>query len=202
MPTRTEILDALEREVHKLVERHNDTLQRIASNRRCYKKRSGQPAKSPAQTEPAHWSADSQFNPYYVRARRESIAHAIVRNVRQHTYTPRPTLLLPIPKPSGGTRDISIATVPDAAVSYWLGSRLIKRNAYKFSSYTYAYRADRNAHHAIDHLMSVIRGNKRLFVLESNRSQGNLCRYVSSRAGISHSKPPSPWHSYDRVLLF
>jgi hypothetical protein len=43
---------------------------------------------------------------------------------------------------------------------------LIKRNSYRFSSYTYAYRADRNAHHVIEHLMGHIRGRARLFVLE------------------------------------
>ena len=111
------------------------------------------------------------FNPFYIRSRIDSIGYTINRRVKSGTYNPNPALLVGIPKPTGGTRDISISTIPDAAVSYWLGQQLLNRNAHRFSSYTYAYRADRNAHHAIYHLMSDIRGQNRLFVLEYDFSK-------------------------------
>ena len=106
------------------------------------------------------------FNPYYVRSRLNTIGHSIGRKIRSQSYVPRPTITVNMSKPGGGSREIAISTVPDAAVSYWLGKRLIDRNSYRFSSYSYAYRSDRNAHHAIQHLMSEIRGRNRLFVLE------------------------------------
>ena len=166
MADKTAIAEALEREVGKLIRRHSKSTAASAQNQKKYHKRSGQPAKPPTSLVPPHWNLSPHFNPYHVRARIDSFSHALARKIRTSSYEPSPSLLLPIPKPGGGSREISISTVPDAAVAYWLGSRLIKRNSYRFSSYTYAYRADRNAHHAIEHLMAYIRGRPRLFVLE------------------------------------
>jgi hypothetical protein len=166
MADKTAIAEALEREVGKLIRRHSKSTAASAHNQKKYQKRSGQPGAPPASLVPPHWALNPHFNPYHVRARIQSFSHAIAKKIRTSSYEPNPSLLLPIPKPGGGSREISISTVPDAAVAYWLGSRLIKRNSYRFSSYTYAYRADRNAHHAIEHLMANIRGHTRLFVLE------------------------------------
>lgn len=160
------IKEALDREVLKLIRRHNQVVASSALNRKKYEKRSGRVAGKPNSSDPAQWNAHPLFNPFHVRNRKHSIGHAIVQKVRNQTYKPKPALLLEIPKPSGGTREIAISTIPDAAVSYWLGKRLIDRNAYRFSSYSYAYRSDRNAHHAIQHLMSELRGRHRVFVLE------------------------------------
>ena len=157
---------SLDREVRKLIRRYSQVVALSAINRKRYQKRSGTVAQRPSSTDPAQWNADPLFNPFYVRSRLDSIGHAIVRKIRTRTYEPKPTLMLEIPKPSGGKRQIAISTVPDAAVSYWLGKRLVARNAYRFSSYSYAYRSDRNAHHAIQHLMSELRGRNRVFVLE------------------------------------
>ena len=99
------------------------------------------------------------------------MAYALANAVRNGTYTPKPSLSLKIKKPGGGSRGISIFTIPDASVSYWLNERLTARNAHFFSSYAYAYRADRNVHHAIQNLMRDIRGQKRLFVLEYDFSK-------------------------------
>lgn len=166
MPTRTEIRNCLDREVSKLIRRYNAQCQAAADNRRRYRKRTGQAPGTTEALTPAHWEAHSHFNPFYVRSRLDSFAHAISHKVRSGDYTLYPSLSLDLAKPSGGTRTISVFTIPDAAVSYWLGWRLISRNEHFFSSYSYAYRADRNAHHAIQHLMSHIRGSRRLFLLE------------------------------------
>lgn len=160
------IKSALAREVRKLIRRHNQVVAVSAHIRKRYEKRSGTVAGKPTSNVPAQWKAHPLFNPFHVRSRLDSIGHTIIRKMRNRTYKPEPALLLEIPKPSGGTREIAISTIPDAAVSYWLGKRLIDRNAYRFSSYSYAYRSDRNAHHAIQHLMSELRGRHRVFVLE------------------------------------
>ena len=165
------IADALEREVSKLISRHNAHCRVATMNRWRYEKRSGLSASLPATSEPVHWSAHPHFNPFYVRARLGKIAHAISEKIRLGTYEPHPVLVVEVPKPDGGTREISVLTVPDASVSYALGRRLINRNAHFFSSYTYAYRTDRNAHHAIEHLMRELRGSSRLFVLEYDFSK-------------------------------
>lgn len=166
MAAKGTIFEALDREVHKLIRRHSQAVAGAALNRKRYEKRSGVAGAKPQSNSPAHWGAHPHFNPFHVRSRLDSFAHVISRKVRSHQYEPNPTLMVSIPKPGGGTRDIAISTVPDAAVSYWLGKRLVDRNSYRFSSYSYAYRSDRNAHHAIEHLMSEIRGRNRLYVLE------------------------------------
>lgn len=163
--------NALEREVKKLISRHNAMCRAAALDRRRYERRSGLTAAIPPSNEPAHWAVHPHFNPYYVNSRLDSISHALRLKLQSGTYEPNPILLVDIPKPSGGTRQISLLTVPDAAVSYSLATRLVERNAHFFTSYTYAYRRDRNAHHAIQHLMSELRGASRLFVLEFDFSR-------------------------------
>lgn len=162
---------ALQREVGKLIARHNLMCQAAADHRRRFEKRSGCPAAPPNSKVPEHWSVNRRFDPYYVRSRLDRIAHGLFLHLRDRTYQPEPILLKEIPKPHGGKRVISLLTIPDAAISYALGTRLIDRNAYLFTSYTYAYRKDRNAHHAIQHLMSAIRGSSRVFVLEFDFSK-------------------------------
>ena len=163
--------DALKREVDKLISRHNAMCRATALDRRRYERRSGLTAELPSSTEPAHWTAHPHFNPYYVHSRLDTLAHALRQKLQAGTYQPNPILLADIRKPGGGTRQISLLTVPDAAVSYALGTRLVERNAHFFTSYTYAYRTDRNAHHAIQHLMSELRGASRMFVLEFDFSK-------------------------------
>jgi len=166
MAARTAISEALDREVRKLIRRHNKSTAATAHNQKKYEKRSGEPGAAPKSLIPPHWTVHKHFDPYHVKVRLEAFSHSIAKKIRTSSYQPNPSLLLPIPKPGGGSREICISTVPDAAVAYWLGRKLIERNSYRFSSYTYAYRADRNAHHAIEHLMANIRGRSRVFVLE------------------------------------
>jgi RNA-directed DNA polymerase len=166
MTARAAIKKALEREVDKLIHRHNASAASSAKGRKRYERRSGEIAAAVKSLRPSHWELSPHFDPYHVRRRLDTFGHALSVGLTKASYNPDPMLVLPIPKPGGGTREICISTVPDSAVSYWLGRRLIQRNSHRFSSYTYAYRADRNAHHAIEHLMGSIRNRNRLFVLE------------------------------------
>ncbi len=160
------IKTALRREVDKLIARYNSYCRRRALDRDRFSRRTGLKAKAPNSTKPAHWKVHPHFDPFYVRSRLDSISHATGKKLNDGAFEPDPILLAEIDKPGGGKREISILSVPDAAVSYALGHDLIARNAHFFSSYTYAYRADRNAHHAIQHLMTDLRDRNRVFVLE------------------------------------
>jgi RNA-directed DNA polymerase len=162
---------ALDRELLKHIRKRNQLSAGAKARKTKFEKRSGLPGGLSKLTSPSHWEINPRFDPFYVRSRIDSLVHALANKARSLKYVPDPSLTIQIPKASGGTREICISAIPDAALSYWLGKKLIERNAYKFSSYSYAYRADRNAHHAIDHLMTSIRGKSRLFVLEYDFAQ-------------------------------
>ncbi|HXB68999.1 MAG TPA: reverse transcriptase domain-containing protein [Candidatus Acidoferrales bacterium] len=163
---RKEIEVGLGEESSKHIQRYFSSLQQRAWVRKRYQKRTGNPAGQPTHREPKHWELDQQFNPFYVRSHAESLAFSIAKKIRAGTYEPRPALRFDVPKASGGTRTLSIFTVVDSAVSTWLFKRLLERNAPSFSAYSYAYRLDRNAHHAIEHLAKTVSDKQRVFVLE------------------------------------
>jgi len=165
MISENSIRKALEREIKKLVCRHNKRALSALGNRKRYKKRSGKEPK-PSTVTPDWWDIHPHFNPYHVRSRLDSFSHSIRHKIENRIYEPNPTLTKLIPKPTGGLREISISSIPDAAVSYWLGHRLIQKNFRRFSPYAYAYRPDKNAHHAIKHLMTGIRETERIFAVK------------------------------------
>lgn len=171
MPTKSALERSLEREVRKLIARHNRINAVAHWNVARYKKRSAQPGGVPSTRLPRHWAASPAFNPFYVRARLDTFAYTLSNRISDGTYSTKPRLSLAIEKPDGGSREISIFTIPDAAVSYWLGNRLVERNAHFLSSYSYAYRSDRNVHHAIQNIMRDIRGKSRVYVLEYDFSR-------------------------------
>lgn len=160
------IRKAIERETEKLISRHNAKAASRAQEHKRYLKRSGVAPATPTSTFPLYWSEIRDFNPYYIRSRLRRIYKAISPKVRLGTYAFGKTLRLEIPKPDGGVREISLSTVLDSAVAYWLGKRLIRRNSYIFSSYAYAYRDDRSAHHALLHLSSELRRVPRVYSVE------------------------------------
>jgi len=141
-------------------------LRAASLDRERYAKRTGCKAGLPSRTLPSHWDLDQQFNPFYVRSHIKSIAYALATKIRAGVYEPKPCLRIQVPKPTGGTRAINIFTVVDSAVSCWLYDNLLKRNFPGFSSYAYAYRVDRNAQHAIEHIAAALATKKRAYVLE------------------------------------
>lgn len=163
---------SLEREVEKGIARYNKGCRDAHRDARRFAKRTGQIAVvSKDAMVPSHWTAGNLFDPFYVKKRLDNIAHALASKIRNLEYKPNPSLVISIPKPTGGTRNISIFTIPDAAVAYWLNEVLLKRNQAFFSSYCFAYRNDRNGHNAINHLISEIRQNRRLYTLEYDFSK-------------------------------
>jgi RNA-directed DNA polymerase len=115
---------------------------------------------------PEYWEFDSKFNPFYVRRNAAAIAKSIVRKISAQTYSPNEPHLKKIPKAGGGERELTIFQIPDAAVSTYFYSRLLAKNRHRFSSFSYAYRNDRNVHFAIHDIAVDLAQNARTFIAE------------------------------------
>lgn len=116
--------------------------------------------------KPEYWAIDRKFDPFYVRRKRKSIAHSIAQKIAANEYQPNPPFIKNIPKPSGGSRKISVYQIPDAAVSKVYFYRLLAKNKHRFSAFSYAYRNDRNVHFAIQDIWLDICRDARSFVAD------------------------------------
>lgn len=115
---------------------------------------------------PEEWSVDKKYNPYYVLRRKKQIAKSIYKNILVGKYIPQTPFIKKIPKPNGGTRDISIYQIQDSAVSFRIYKNLLVKNKHRFSSLAYAYRNDRNIHFAIQDIAHELLTVPRIFVAE------------------------------------
>lgn len=115
---------------------------------------------------PAHWKVDKKFNPFYVKAKAKSIAKSIAEKIVNGTYSPNPPYIKTIAKTNGGQRELTIYQIPDAAVSGYFYSRLLAKNKHRFSSFSYAYRNDRNVHFAIQDITVDLSQDSRAFIAE------------------------------------
>ena len=115
---------------------------------------------------PDHWGINPKFNPFYVRRNATAIARSIAKKINEGTYKPNPPHFKNHPKPGGGERELSVYQIPDAAVSTYFYSRLLVKNRHRFSSFSYAYRNDRNIHFAIQDIAVDLEQNARTFIAE------------------------------------
>ena len=120
---------------------------------------------------PGYWSIDKKFNPFYVHKHRRQIAHSIARKIKDGTYVPNQPEAMEIPKSSGGSRKVNVYQIPDAAVSTLFYQQLLRKNRHRFSSFSYAYRADRNVHFAIQDISVELKKTSRVFVAEFDFSK-------------------------------
>jgi retron-type reverse transcriptase len=116
--------------------------------------------------KPDYWGLDKKFDPFYVRAKASAIAKSVARKISTGEYAPHPPHSKQIPKAGGGMRDLTIYQIPDAAVSSLYFDRLIEKNRHRFSSFSYAYRADRNVHFAIQDIWLAMADASRLYFAE------------------------------------
>ncbi len=116
--------------------------------------------------KPNYWDVDKKFNPFYVKKKSKSIARSITRKISDKTYKPFPPHIKEVAKTGGGARHVSIYQIPDAAVSKIYYSRLLAKNKHRFSSFSYAYRNDRNVHFAIQDIWLDISRDARSFIAE------------------------------------
>lgn len=152
-------------ECAKLIDRHHAYHNHL---HREWLRNQGRIAGAPAKEikVPEYWQLDPKFNPFHVRRNATAIAKSIARKIAVGSYAPDAPHRKKIPKPSGGERELTVYQIPDAAVSTYFYSRLLAKNRHRFSSFSYAYRNDRNVHFAIQDIAVDLAQNARTFIAE------------------------------------
>ncbi|MET3576089.1 reverse transcriptase domain-containing protein [Bhargavaea ullalensis] len=116
---------------------------------------------------PKEWNVDKKYNPFFVIKHHKKIAKSIFHKLINGTYKPFPPYKKTISKKDKRkSRDIYIFQIPDEAISHYFYERLLSKNKHRFSSFSYAYRNDRNVHYAIQDIALDLKDNPRLFVAE------------------------------------
>ncbi len=120
---------------------------------------------------PNYWNIDKKHNPFYVLKNRKAIAKSITKKIKEQGYTPNIPYIFKKQKKDGGTRPISIFQIHDAAISNYYYKRLLSKNKHRFSSFSYAYRDDRNVHFAIQDIALELKKKPRMFIAEFDFSK-------------------------------
>ena len=149
----------------KLIERHHAYHNHLHQDWLRNDKRISDAPRKEVMT-PAYWDIDPKFNPFYVRRNAAAIARSVAKKIALQTYKPNAPHLKKIPKTGGGDRELTVYQIPDAAVSAYFYSRLLAKNRHRFSSFSYAYRNDRNVHFAIQDIAVDLAQNARTFIAE------------------------------------
>lgn len=166
-----QIIKQIQLETDKLSLRHHAYHNALYIENERKKKRSSSPKNLKKVVQPSYWSKDKKFNPFYVKKNSKAIAYSIANKISKGTYEPFEVTINQIPKSSGGYRNVAIYQIPDAAISTLFYQRLLSKNKHRFSSYSYAYRNDRNVHFAIQDIAVSLSNNSRLFVAEFDFSK-------------------------------
>lgn len=152
-------------ECNKLIARHHRYHNSIHLSHRRDKKRITDAPQKEVHI-PVYWNENKLFNPFYVKKRVDAIAHSVAKKILNEEYTPHAPYNSTISKKGGGNRIISVYQIPDAAVSNFLFHSLMAKNQHRFSSFSYAYRQDRNVHYAIQDITVELQRHDRLFISE------------------------------------
>jgi hypothetical protein len=115
---------------------------------------------------PAYWAKDRKFNPFYVQKHSRQVSYSIYRKIKKGIYEPNPPHIMEVPKSNGKKRKITVYQIPDAAVSTLYYEQLLSKNKHRFSSFSYAYRNDRNVHFAIQDIAVDLSQHARTFIAE------------------------------------
>jgi retron-type reverse transcriptase len=125
-----------------------------------YLKRTGAAPGTPSVNDPTWWANHPHFNPRYCISHAKYLSRTIWRKLQEGTYEPVPAIQFDIPKPDGSTRQIMAFTIPDSALANVIHKNATKRNINLFSSYSFAYRPDKNVFDAILNLKRSLEGSK------------------------------------------
>ncbi len=117
-----------------------------------FQKRTGTPAGRPVLQEPRWWQFHPHFDPRYCLTHAKFLARVIWQKLQEGSYEPVPAVKFDVEKPDGSLRPIMAFSIPDAAVANVFHRAITARNINLFSSYSYAYRPDKNVFDAILHL--------------------------------------------------
>lgn len=165
MSMEKKLFDKITQECNKLILRHHEYHDQLHAEWSRNRKRVANAPPKQVKT-PEYWNEDRKFNPFYVKSNAKAIAKSIARKIASDTYTPACPFLKCIPKVNGGKRELTIYQIPDAAVSKYFYGRLLSKNRHRFSSFSYAYRNDRNVHFAIQDIAVDLSQNARAFIAE------------------------------------
>jgi len=153
-------------EATKLIQRYHEYHNVMHLNFKRNKRRLGDSVPDKKIHTPDYWSNDNKFNPFYVKAKSKSIARSIANKIENRSYKPNEPYIKYVSKGDGTFRQVSIYQIPDAAISKLFFNRLLAKNKHRFSSFSYAYRNDRNVHFAIQDISVDLRRNERTFLAE------------------------------------
>lgn len=159
------ILEEIDSECSKLIHRHQKYHNQLHTDWERNKRRIINAPKKEINT-PEYWKVDKKFNPFYVSSNRKAIAKSIAQKISNGSYIPNDPYIKKIPKSGGGERELTIFQIPDAAVSRYFYKRLLLKNRHRFSSFSYAYRNDRNVHFAIQDIAVDLANEPRTFIAE------------------------------------
>lgn len=167
MPKRFEeyLSSVISEEAEKLIQKHHAYHNALHVEHVRNKKRISNPPPKIVKI-PDYWKDDKKLNPFYVKGKSKSIALSIVKKLVNKSYAPNQPYIKKIPKKGGGYREVSIYQIPDAAVSRIFYERLLAKNKHRFSSFSYAYRNDRNVHFAIQDIWLDLSRDARAFIAE------------------------------------
>jgi hypothetical protein len=115
---------------------------------------------------PKEWASNKKHNPFYVLKRNKQISKSVSKKILNGSYTPNKPFKKEISKKGGGKRSLSIYEIHDSAVSYRIYKNLLDKNKHRFSSFSYAYRNDRNLHFAIQDIYNEISTSPRMYIAE------------------------------------
>lgn len=166
MDLEQKIARIIKEEAEKLITRHHEYHNRTHLDQIRNEKRLGISAGEKVIHTPDYWAFNKKFNPFYVRKKHKSIARSIAKKIENRTYQPNDPHIKKVAKSDGGERDVAIFQIPDAAISKLFFNRLLAKNKHRFSSFSYAYRNDRNVHFAIQDIAVDLAQNERTFIAE------------------------------------
>jgi RNA-directed DNA polymerase len=169
---KNQLESCISNECQKHIDRHYNYLFELEKNNRRKARRLGINIDKQI-LKPDRWDIDDGFDPFKVNSKKQlkTYAYTLNEKLRTLTYKPKTSVIESIPKASGGSRELNIFQIPDAAISRLVYKSLLLKNINLFSNYAYAYREDRNAHDAIFKISADWKNNDRVYVAEFDFSK-------------------------------
>ena len=148
------------RESRKRINRYFQKLRSVARARQAFEKRTGSPAARPKITEPSSWKFHRHFDPRYCCNHARFLAKGIWKSLQASKYVPTDALRISVAKASGGSRQIDLFSIPDAAVAKVFFKKINKRNQKIFADTSYAYQTGKSPLDAVSRISSYLRESR------------------------------------------
>lgn len=158
------LVEFIERQARKLLRREEKKRYSDKKYQKKYWLRSGRVASVANYEEPKFWALHPHFDPKYCISHSKFLAKIIWRKVLDNTYEPIPAVRFDIPKDDGGTRQIMVFGIPDAALANMINQKLRDRNTNILSPFCFSYLKHRGLFDAVIQLGSYIKEDKTYIV--------------------------------------